>query len=307
MKKKAGYVFLIISLVVTGIALYQKWAPIGVEVKELPLEIVISDNEPSTSEEDPLILPQGARIKDRFNPPQGFERTVIGDASFEAYLRDLPLKPHGAPVRYYDGAIKQRNNVHDAVVDMDVGERDLQQCADAIMRLRAEYLYGQGRYDEILFHLTNGFPVGYEKWVEGYRIALEGNRTYWVKKTNPSESYQSFRKYLDLVFAYAGTLSLSKELEPIELSEMQIGDVFIQGGSPGHAVIIVDMAAHRETGEKIFLLAQSYMPAQEIQILKNPMDEKISPWYSIDFKGPLNTPEWTFDRGDLKRFPNKNR
>ncbi len=306
MKKKLGYVFLIITLVVTGIALYQKWTPIEIEIKELPLEIVISDNEPSTSEEDPLILPQGETIKERFNPPQGFERTVIAGASFEAYLRDLPLKPYGSPVRYYDGAIKQRNNVHDAVVDMDVGERDLQQCADAIMRLRAEYLYGQGRYDEILFHLTNGFPVGYEKWVDGYRIALEGNRTYWVKKTNPSESYQSFRKYLDLVFAYAGTLSLSKELEPIELNEMKIGDVFIQGGSPGHAVIIVDIAVHRETGKKIFLLAQSYMPAQEIQILKNPMDEKISPWYSIDFKGPLSTPEWTFDRGDLKRFPNKN-
>ena len=46
-----------------------------------------------------------------------------------------------------------------------------------------------------------------------------------------------------------------------ELSEMQIGDVFIRGGSPGHCVIVVDMAVHQETGEKLFMLAQSYMPA----------------------------------------------
>ena len=40
------------------------------------------------------------------------------------------------------------------------------------------------------------------------------------------------------IFMYAGTLSLSKEMQPISINNMQIGDVFIQGGSPGHAMII---------------------------------------------------------------------
>ncbi|MBN2610182.1 MAG: hypothetical protein JXB00_01355, partial [Bacteroidales bacterium] len=53
---------------------------------------------------------------------------------------------------------------------------------------------------------------------------------------------------------------------------------------------------------KVFLLAQSYMPAQDIQILKNPNDKSISPWYSLDFEGDLITPEWTFKKTDLKRF-----
>jgi len=83
---------------------------------------------------------------------------------------------------------------------------------------------------------------------------------------------------------------------------MQIGDVFIQGGSPGHCVIVVDMAHDPKTGEKIFILAQSYMPAQDIQILKNPSNAAISPWYSVDFGDVLKTPEWTFTKGDLKRF-----
>jgi hypothetical protein len=50
------------------------------------------------------------------------------------------------------------------------------------------------------------------------------------------------------------------------------------------------------------MLAQSYMPAQDIQILKNPNDSDISPWYSANFVDKLLTPEWTFDTGDLKTW-----
>jgi hypothetical protein len=82
---------------------------------------------------------------------------------------------------------------------------------------------------------------------------------------------------------------------------MKIGDVFIIGGSPGHAIIVVDMAVNVDN-EKVFILAQSYMPAQQTQILINPMDETISPWYSLKSKEKLVTPEWTFELDNLKRF-----
>jgi len=107
---------------------------------------------------------------------------------------------------------------------------------------------------------------------------------------------------MELIFNYAGTLSLSKEMKAITIDQLNIGDVFIKGGSPGHAVIVVDVATNSETGAKIFLLAQSYMPAQEIQLLKNPSNEDLSPWYSTDFGDVLNTPEWTFYKNELKRF-----
>ncbi len=244
----------------------------------------------------------GTTVEERFLLPEGFSRVEIEEGSFQQYLRGLGLKPHGSKVLYFDGREKNKENVYAAVVDMEIGSRDLQQCADAIIRLRAEYFYGRGEYDKIHFNFTNGFRVDYTKWMEGYRIAVDGNNTSWVKRTEASSSYESFRKYLDIVFAYAGTISLEKELETVELADMEIGDVFIQGGSPGHAVIVVDMAENKETGERIFMLAQSYMPAQEIQILHNPENESISPWYSISFGDTLKTPEWTFDSSALKGF-----
>ncbi len=57
-----------------------------------------------------------------------------------------------------------------------------------------------------------------------------------------------------------------------------------------------------ESGELVFLLAQSFMPAQEIHVLKNAVDPDKSPWVSAWFGATLVTPEWTFNAKDLKRF-----
>ncbi len=75
---------------------------------------------------------------------------------------------------------------------------------------------------------------------------------------------------MDTVFAWAGTHSLERELKPAALAGIAAGDVFIKGGFPGHAVLVADVVENRATGEKRFLLLQSYMPAQDIHVLKNP-------------------------------------
>jgi len=248
-----------------------------------------------------LIQPNGNTLQTRFQPPSGYTRIPMAEGSFAAYLRQLPLKPDGKEVLYYDGSIKPNRGVYLAVVDLPIGKKDLHQCADAVMRLRAEYLWKQGRYEDIHFNFTNGFRVDYAKWRKGRRIVVEGNKTYWNQRNQLSESYEDLWKYLETIFMYAGTLSLAQELPSIPRSDMRIGDVLIQGGSPGHAVIVVDMAKHHDTGRKIFMLAQSYMPAQEIQILKNP-GSQISPWYELTSEKVIQTPEWRFYSTDLKRF-----
>lgn len=251
---------------------------------------------------DSLINISGKTIEDRFHPPVNFNRTKVNHKSFEYFLRSLPLKDIGSQVRLYNGNVKRNTNIYISLVDLDIGDKDLQQCADAIIRLRTEYLYANRQYDSIHFNLTNGFRVNYSEWAKGKRVVIERNKCFWKDIYNPSTSYKTFRDYLDFIFMYAGTLSLSKELKPVSIQCIRIGDIFIQGGSPGHAVIVVDMAINFITGERLFILAQSYMPAQEIHILINPNNPEISPWYSSVFNGKLKTPEWEFNQSDLKRF-----
>ena len=248
-------------------------------------------------------LPEKYDVKRRISSipcPEGFNRTVLNKNSFQYWLRHIPMKKFGSPVKLHNGLLKNNQTVHFSVLDIDTGKKNLQQCADAVMRFRAEYLYSQKEYDSINFNFVSGFKAVYSKWIKGNRIKIRNNKCKWSKSAEYSEKYRVFMKYMDMVFSYANTASLSKELKKIKsLKNMKIGDVFIKGGFPGHAVIIVDMAEN-EVGNKIFLLAQSYMPAQDIHILKSPF--LISPWYKCEFDGNLVTPEWEFKKTDLKRF-----
>lgn len=248
-----------------------------------------------------ILNPKGKTIVSRFPSPPDFERVQTAENSFAHYLQNLPLKPDGTKVKHYDGSLKWSQAPVAAVIDIDVENRDLQQCADAIMRLRAEYLLAQNRPDDIHFNFVSGFKAEYKKWRQGYRIKVNGNKVTWKKEAQPSDDYKSFRRYMTMVFSYAGTLSLAKELKPIPKNDLQIGDVFIQGGSPGHAVIVVDVCKNKTTGEKRFILAQSYMPAQDMHVLTNP-NESTSHWYSNNYENKLVTAEWTFKAEDLKRW-----
>lgn len=247
--------------------------------------------------------PEGMTIKDRYFPPKDYTRVEDEENSFAEFLRTQKLKLYGEKVLYFDGREKTKSGVYDSVFDVDIGDRDLHQCADAIMLLRAEYLYSQELYDEINFNFVSGFKAEYKKWMEGYRIKIDGNNVNYYKATDYSNNYTTFRKYMDMVMAYSSTLSLDKELQKVNIEDMEIGDVFIVAGSPGHAIIVVDMAVN-EVGENIFMLAQSYMPAQQTQLLINPNDDSISPWYSLKGKDRLITPEWSFELDKLKRFTN---
>ncbi len=233
--------------------------------------------------------------------PTDFQRIKTKNNSFQQWLQFLPLFPAGQKVKTYDGSLKWNQQVHARVVDIDVGKRDLQQCADAVMRLRSEFLFGKKKYDKIHFNYTNGTKVSFDDWRKGKKPQVKGNKVTFSNSGKKDNSYSSFKKYLIQIFSYAGTASLEKEMKTIPLKDMQIGDVFIQGGHPGHAIIIVDMAKNTN-GKKLYLLAQSYMPAQNIHILKNPTNKKLSPWYELIPNQNIHTPEWDFSIEDLKRF-----
>jgi len=233
-------------------------------------------------------------------PPPGFARVTLAKGSWGDWLRGLPVEFR--EVRLHNGQPKPNQQAHHAVIAIEVGTKDLQQCADAIIRLRAEYLLASNREDAIAFHFTSGDMAKWPAWREGARPAVRGNKVSWRRIAERDATYACFRRYLDTVFTYAGTISLARELQPAnDRHAVEPGDVFIRAGSPGHAVIVVDVAADA-AGARALLLAQGFMPAQEIHVLRNPSTPNC-PWYPAKKTGELRTPEWGFRYEDLRRFP----
>lgn len=208
--------------------------------------------------------------------PPGYKRMEAHVASFAAWLRDIALKKDNT-VYLFNGSKKQNQSAQYAVLDISVGNKDLQQCADAIMRLRAEYLFSTKNYAGIVFTDNNNKPYLFQ----------------------PPYNKQQLHQYLLKVFAMCGSASLEKQLHTKKMDSIEPGDVLIRGGFPGHAEMVMDVAINNE-GEKIFLLAQSYMPAQDIHVLVNPGEESISPWYKIT--PTIYTPEYVFTQNELKTW-----
>ncbi len=243
------------------------------------------------------------RLDQRFTPPDGFFRVPAAADTFAAWLRGLPLKPEGTTVLLHTGAPKSRQNVHAAVIEIDTGKRDLQQCADAVMRIYAEWQFARGDFGRIAFNDTGqGSPMPFSRWAAGERPRASGHALVWTKRAAADVSYASFRRYMDTVFAWAGTHSLERELVPVADGRVEIGDVFIKGGFPGHAVLVADVAEHPASGARRFLLIQSFMPAQDTHVLKGAGASEGSPWYALEAGKPLVTPEWTFAPGSHRRW-----
>jgi Domain of unknown function (4846) len=208
--------------------------------------------------------------------PAGYERVAAAPSSFGAYLRNMKLKKDKT-VYLFDGRKKSNQSAQYAVLELSTGNKDLQQCADAVMRLRAEYLKQQNQ--PICFNDNAGKSYCWNNY-----------------------QHRGWQGYLETVFGMCGTLSLEKHMKKEKWNQLKPGDVIVKGGSPGHAVLVIDVARNQKTGKLIFLLAQSYMPAQDMHILLNSNENTISPWYSIPDNN-LITPEWTFENNQLRTWP----
>jgi hypothetical protein len=216
--------------------------------------------------------------------PKGFERLKTDTNSFGYYLQHLHLKKDNT-VYYYDGVKKANQDLHYAVLDIPVPKNDLQQCADAIMRLSAEYFFARKEYSKIEFKSS-------------LRIY---NFQQYLRVVDIADINKAFESFLEMVFTNCGTYNLSDMLHTKQnINDIQIGDVFVKGGSPGHAMIVVDVAINIQTKERIYMLAQSFMPAQSIHIVINPNDKKISPWYKVEINKAITTPGYIFSTDNLK-------
>jgi len=246
----------------------------------------------------PVAVSPGQPLAEAFPPPSGFVRVAAADDTFAAWLRALRVGP--GPVLAWDGAVVHPSDDSriSSIVALDLIGDDLQQCADTAIRLHAEWLWDAGRAEEAAYAFTSGHLSRWSAWKAGYRPQISTNKVSFVKTAAPSADRASWRGWLKTVFTYAGTRSLEATLKPVARADAQAGDVFVQGGGPGHAVILLDVAEDG-AGHRVALIGQGFMPAQSLQVLR---DVDGDAWFSLD--GALvQTPFWAaFAWDDLRRF-----
>lgn len=240
---------------------------------------------------------QHGTVESRFPPPPGFRRVPAAPGSFAAWLRGLPLLPAGTPLLTHDG---RRSGLPAlAVADLDVGRRDLQQCADSVIRLRAEWLWAAGRGREAVFHATSGDPLPFARWARGERPRVVRDRIAWAGGAPAASDHAAYRAWLDAVFTWAGTISLRLDSRPAAGAPLP-GDFLVQPGSPGHAVIVLDVA-EGAGGARRLLLGEGYTPAQGFHVL--PAADG-SAWFTPGPDGGVEIPTWgaPFAASTRRRF-----
>ena len=285
--------FLLILLILTSlVVLAFQFQPVKQTVK-----IISASIKPVT-----LINKDSLTIKARVNVPKGYKRVGYSEGSFQEYLRTYKLKPFGSKIINYDNSEYFWQGGHIGVLEIPVPKNSLQQCADALIRIRSEYLWKNNRKDEIGFKFTSGHYCSWAKYAEGYRPKISRNQVSFHKTASANTSEENFYKYLNLIYMYSGTLSLFNELSEIkDIRNLKIGDMLIKGGSPGHIVMICDEAINEE-GEKLFLLFQGNTPAQSVHLVKNLENTTISPWYELEKDIMIPVSNYTFSSSKFVRF-----
>lgn len=193
--------------------------------------------------------------------PFGFTREEATPGDYTSYLRSLPLKGRGTKVMLYTGGEARLQFLSAAVIDQNLLSNS-EQCADATMRLRAEYLWNKGRYGEICF-----------KNVNGQRMRYSGG-----------SSRQAFENYMKNVYGWCSTYSVYHETQPRAISDVQPGDVLVYparaGHQYGHAVLIVDVAKS-SSGKIAVMCAEGNTPARDKHIIRN-LNPLRNPWFILD-------------------------
>ena len=257
----------------------------------------------------PLVSFGQLTIETKYNPPEGFER--IYNDGYSKFLRQFPLKKNNI-VKFYDGyPEKEKPNYDswDAVFDYDLGTHKYHECADSVIYLYSKYNWVAKNYKNLEFHTKLGTSLKYNDYLNGVKYKGNDNWTDLINDwTNPKprlNNLKNFEAWLKIVFGWANTYSIDEYNSiKINILDMRPGDFFVRSypDSVGHAINVVDVVVNQTNNKKMYMLSQSYMPAQETHILINPQNGSV--WYTLDEFEDIITPEWSFNVTQLKRFNN---
>ena len=232
---------------------------------------------------DHLIHKKELKIYAKFDTPLNYSRQK-NLSGFASWLNNISLKNDNVPVYMKKKKKKANPNIYVGVLDLEQPTKNVQFNENGVISLRAEYFFQTKNYNKLdaLAKIPTN-PIPYTKYING------------------DYSYKKYKEYLTYYLKNSNPSTIKHLLEAIPFKDLQIGDVLFQkGATKSHAVIVMDVATDNK-GNKIYILAQTYYPSQDIQIITNPSNDYISPWNEAT-EGVILTPEWRFLSSDLMRF-----
>ncbi len=208
----------------------------------------------------------------------GFSEVLLANdgniqVSYPEFTQGFPVIPN-AKIRYYTG-----QELGDTLnkLDLEVGSK-LQTCSDTQTKLRLLWELDRLKnreQDSIKFKLANEEEIQYN---------LDGTYTFWdgnnvMTKENKNLD-KGFNKWLNNVFAYSNTGSLTRHLTPIEnINDLQAGDIITLHPDPntgyGHTMGIKEiLEIPPGSGNKYYRLFAGSDPAIDARIYPNLWDKQ---------------------------------
>lgn len=212
--------------------------------------------------------------------PAGYTRVASDD--YTGFLRDLPLKKPGSLVHLYNGELARLQFLSAGVIDMPILSKD-EQCADITMRIRAEYLWENGRYNDICF------------------TSVDGKEQHYTG----GSSRAAFEKYMRTVYGTCNTASVFRETKERALKDIHPGDILVypsrKKGYYGHAVLVVDVARNK-SGKVAVLCVEGNTPAREAHVIRN-LNPFRNQWFILDEKrNSYNISVFRFNKTELRHY-----
>ena len=243
-------------------------------------------------------------IETKFPPPEGYERMFNDGLSI--FIRTHPLKSDNVVNDSYGHSV-MNEDTWTAVFDYELGTHKSHQCADAAIYLHAKYNWEAKNYDKLEFNTVNGTLLKFNDHLNGVRY--KGNEgwtdliPYWTNSSPRPDNVQTFNNWLIRVWGWAGTKSFHHDTISVNIEDIRPGDIF---NDRSHVVSVVDVVINKETGNKKYMLSQSYMRngdpnyGEEQYVLLNPSTKDV--WYDLNEDMTIDTPMYQYDRSDLSRF-----
>jgi hypothetical protein len=232
----------------------------------------------------------------------GFRGFPAELGSFAEWLRLLPLAAPATPVRNHRGDIVVPGDDEHlaAVVAIDVGTEDVQQSADVILRLHAEWRWFRSDF-RMLYLSDNELELPLQPRQNGEHLvdAADQSRESPDAAPQSKREYADFRRYLDRVFARSDAPALLAESVALPPQDLEPGAFFLNDRHPAEVLVVLDVATS-PTGQRRMLLAQALNPAQDLAVIRPNRD---TAWFAVHTDQPVRVPRaHPFAWKDLRRM-----